>query len=130
MHAASPPEPESLPLFDGAPPTPDESRANALACLEGDASLLERIAPLFRRAALEQAQSLRDALDREDGPNVRHWAHTLKGSLLTVGAKPTARHASEVERRAREHGLDGLRQAVMQVVDETAVIADHLSPPA
>jgi HPt (histidine-containing phosphotransfer) domain-containing protein len=130
MPAAPRPEPTSLPLFDGTPPTPDESRANALACFESDTSLFDRIAPLFRRAALEQAQSLHEALAAGDPTRVRHWAHTLKGSLLTVGARMTARHASEIERIAREAGLDGLEPAVMQVIGETRVIADHLSPPA
>lgn len=129
MPAARPTEPTRLALFDGTPPTQDESHANALACFEGDASLLERIAPLFRNAALEQAQALLDALDRGDRPKVQHWAHTLKGSLLTVGARLSARHASEVERIAREDGIDGLLGAVTQVVDETRLIADHLSPP-
>jgi len=130
MPPAHTPEPPNLPLFDGTPPTADASRASALACLEGDESLFERVVPLFRRAALEQSQSLREAFDQGDRPKVQHWAHTLKGSLLTVGARVSARHASEVERIAREHGLDGLQPAVMQVIGETAVIADHLSPPS
>jgi len=130
MPADSLPEPDdTLPLFDGAPPTPETSRADALECFDGDASLFERMAPLFRRAALEQSQSLRDALERADRQKVQHWAHTLKGSLLTMGARLTAGHASEVERTARLIGLDGLRPSVMQVVGETRVIADHLSPP-
>jgi HPt (histidine-containing phosphotransfer) domain-containing protein len=129
MPAAPRPEPPSLPPFDGTPPTPEESIANALACFESDSSLFDRIAPHFRRAALEQAQSLRRALEQHDQAQVRHWAHTLKGSLLTVGARLTARHASEIERIAREQGLDGLEPAVMRVIDETRVIADHLSPP-
>ena len=72
--------------FDGRPPEPNRTRADAMARFEGDKVFYERIVPLFCAAATEQACSLVEAAAAGDRDRIQHWAHTLKGSLLTVGA--------------------------------------------
>ena len=48
--------PDPLP-FDGRPPSPDATRAEALARFENDRAFFERIVPLFRQAAFDQSAS-------------------------------------------------------------------------
>jgi HPt (histidine-containing phosphotransfer) domain-containing protein len=112
--------------FDGDPPTAAQTRARALARFDDDAGFLEQIVPLFRQAAIDQARSLGGAMDSGDAPKVQHWAHTLKGSLLTVGATQTAVRAERIERAAAEGRLAGLDAQVRQVVAETVVIVAQL----
>ena len=112
--------------FDGHPPHADDTRALAMARFDGDAEFFARIIPLFRQAAIDQARSLADAIDRYDAEQVQHWAHTLKGSLLTVGANATAARAEALESAAREGRTQELRDAVRQVVAETLIIARQL----
>jgi HPt (histidine-containing phosphotransfer) domain-containing protein len=112
--------------FDGHPPHPDDTRALAMARFDGDVDFYARIIPLFRQAAVDQASSLADAIDRHDAEQVQHWAHTLKGSLLTVGANATAARAETLESAAREGRTQDLRDAVRQVVAETLIIARQL----
>lgn len=126
-HAPSPVSP--LP-FDGHPPSPGRSRADAIERFEGDPVFFERIVPLFRQATLDQSAALEAALARGDLDQVRHWAHTLKGSLLTVGADPSAEQAARIElavREGRAHELPGL---VGRLMAEVAVIVANLAPDA
>jgi HPt (histidine-containing phosphotransfer) domain-containing protein len=59
---------------------------------------------------------------------VQHWAHTLKGSLLTVGASATAAHAETVELAARTRQLEGLEARTRRLAAEAAIIVAHLGP--
>jgi HPt (histidine-containing phosphotransfer) domain-containing protein len=122
------PIPSGLEPFDGRPPSAELTRAGAMARFEDDAGFYARIVPLFRQAASEQSACLIAALERGDTLAVQHWAHTLKGSLLTVGANATASSAEEVELAARERRLDGLDARARRLAAEVAIIAGHLAP--
>jgi HPt (histidine-containing phosphotransfer) domain-containing protein len=113
--------------FDGRPPEPARTRADAMARFEGDSIFYERIVPLFCAAAAEQACALVEASTAGDLDQIQHWAHTLKGSLLTVGATGSADLAERIEQAGREHRLDGLPALVRCLVAETTIIAAHLS---
>jgi HPt (histidine-containing phosphotransfer) domain-containing protein len=116
--------------FDGMPPSPVDTRARAMARFEQDEDFFDRIVPLFRQAALEQSRALEQAAREGDAAQIQHWAHTLKGSLLTVGATEPAAHAETIEQRAGKRRLDDLGEAIGQLVAETAVIVEHLMPDA
>ncbi|MCA3178153.1 MAG: Hpt domain-containing protein [Burkholderiaceae bacterium] len=118
----------ALEPFDGHPPTASRTRADAMARFENDEAFYDRIVPLFRQAASDQAEALLEAAARGDAQALQHWAHTLKGSLLTVGASATAERAEEIERAARERRLDGLYARVEQLVAEAAIVVAHLTP--
>jgi HPt (histidine-containing phosphotransfer) domain-containing protein len=118
----------ALEPFDGDPPCAADTRARALARLDGDEDFYARLAPLFRQSALEQARALGGASARGDAAQLRHWAHTLKGSLDAVGAIASAARAQRIEGLAREARLEEIGPLVAQLVAETAVIADQLSP--
>jgi HPt (histidine-containing phosphotransfer) domain-containing protein len=113
--------------FDGDPPSAASTRADAMARFENDGAFLQRIVPLFREAAIEQSRALIDAADAGDARRIQHWAHTLKGSLLTVGAGPVAGRAEHIETAAREQRVDGLAPLCRRLAAETLVIADQLS---
>jgi HPt (histidine-containing phosphotransfer) domain-containing protein len=98
-----------------------------MARFEGDSIFYERIVPLFCAAATEQACALVEASTAGDRDQIQHWAHTLKGSLLTVGANASADLAERIERAGREHRLEGLPALVRCLVAETAIIVAHLS---
>jgi len=116
--------------FDGHPPQAEDTLALAMARFDGDIDFFARIIPLFRQAAVDQASALAEAADRHDAAQIRHWAHTLKGSLLTVGATLTAARAAALEAAARDGRTEGLVDAVRQVVAETLIIARQLDVPA
>ena len=112
--------------FDGRPPEPSRTRADAMSRFEGDTVFFARIVPLFCSAATEQACALVEAAAAGDRERIQHWAHTLKGSLLTVGATPSAELAERIERAGRERRLEGLPALVRRLVAETATIVAHL----
>jgi HPt (histidine-containing phosphotransfer) domain-containing protein len=118
----------ALEPFDGHPPTAARTRADAMARFENDEAFYDRIVPLFRQAASDQAEALLEAAARGDAQALQHWAHTLKGSLLTVGASATAERAEEIERAARERRLDGLSARVERLAAEAAIVVAHLTP--
>jgi HPt (histidine-containing phosphotransfer) domain-containing protein len=124
-HTAS--EFETPAPFDGRPPEPTRTRADAMARFEGDEAFYARIVPLFCAAATEQACALVEAATAGDRHTIQHWAHTLKGSLLTVGATRSAELAEQIERAGRERGLDGLPVQVRRLAAETAIIVAHLA---
>ncbi len=119
---------EAFEPFDGRPPTAARTRADAMARFDNDEAFYDRIVPLFGHAASEQAEALLEASARGDAQALQHWAHTLKGSLLTVGASATAERAEEIECAARERRLDGLAVRVNRLVAEAAIIVAHLTP--
>ena len=128
--SATPRSPDSAPHepFDGLPPSAELTRAAAMARFEDDAGFYEQIVPLFRQAAGDQIAALLDAVERGDVGAVQHWAHTLKGSLLTVGASATAAHAEGVELAARRRQLEGLEARTRRLAAEAAIIIAHLGP--
>jgi len=121
-----PPVPGPEP-FDGRPPSAARTRADAMARFEHDLEFFERIVPLFRQAASEQAAALLEAVERGDALAVQHWAHTLKGSLLTVGANDTAARAAELELAARERRHEDLPARARRLAAEATIIVTNLA---
>lgn len=118
-----------LPPFDGHPPSAQRTRADAMARFGQDPAICGRIVTLFGTTATGQAAAVIEALGAGDRERVAHWAHTLKGSLLTVGAMQTAIRAERIELAAREAGLEGLMPRALQLAAETAIIVGQLAGP-
>lgn len=112
--------------FDGQTPTATQTRSNAIEAMGGDESLLAAIAPHFGGAASAQIALLREALAKQDAAQVRHWSHTLKGTLLTVGANSSSAIAAQIEKTARGGEVDGLQPWVERLAAETEVLITHL----
>lgn len=114
--------------FDGAPPSAGTTRERALARFGDDGAFLARLGPVYRRSVDEQGAALLEASRGGDADAVRHWAHMLKGSLLTVGAVASAERAGRIERAARAGRLAGIAAQAACVVAEARTIAEHLDP--
>lgn len=118
----------SLAPFDGNPPARDDVRAAALSTLGDDESLLEMLMPHFCEASVTQAEAVIAAAQAADAPQVRHWAHTLKGTLLTVGAASSSALAARIELAAREGRTEGALEQATRLAAEVAILVEYLRP--
>lgn len=123
------PDVSPLPPFDGHPPSPRRTRADAMARFEHDEGLYARLTPLFAQAATDQAAALLEAIGEGDAGRSAYWAHTLKGSLLTVGALRPAVRAERIELAVRDGRLADLMPRALQLAAETAILAAQLTQP-
>jgi HPt (histidine-containing phosphotransfer) domain-containing protein len=117
----------SAQAFDGHPPSAEESKARALAIIGDDPSLLAMLAPVFAQSSVSQLQKLAEALSQSDTAQIRHWAHSLKGSLASIGAAGPSARASAIEARAKIHDLSGLDTQVKLLAAEVTVVAANLT---
>jgi CheY-like chemotaxis protein len=102
---------EGLPLLDLA-------LAEENTC--GDPGLLAEIAGLFPAASDAQLSALAEAYAGGDVAGVERAAHSLRGSLSTLGALRAAAAAEVVETRAGQGDLVGAAGALDALVREVA----------
>ena len=117
----------SAQAFDGHPPSPEESKIRARAIIGDDPTLLAMLAPVFAQSSVTQLQKLSDSLAQGDTAQVRHWAHSLKGSLASIGAAGPSARASTIEARAKIHDLAGLDTQTALLAAEVTVVAANLT---
>jgi HPt (histidine-containing phosphotransfer) domain-containing protein len=117
----------SAQAFDGRPPSPEESKARARAIIGDDDSLLAMLAPVFAQSSVMQLHKLAEALAQNDAAQVKHWAHSLKGSLASIGADGPSARASAIEDRARIHAFAGLGIQIDLLSAEVTVVAANLT---
>ena len=117
----------SAQAFDGHPPSPEESKLRARAIIGDDPTLLAMLAPVFAQSSVTQLQKLSDSLAQGDTVQVRHWAHSLKGSLASIGAAGPSARASAIEARAKIHDLAGLDTQIALLAAEVTVVAANLT---
>ncbi|MFI5177647.1 MAG: response regulator [Vicinamibacterales bacterium] len=79
----------------------------ALARLEGDRALLRQLIGIFRTDARPLMAAIRQAVAAGDVDALRRPAHTLKGSLGTLGAAGPFRTAGNLERAAQARDAAG-----------------------
>jgi HPt (histidine-containing phosphotransfer) domain-containing protein len=116
----------SLKAFEGSPPSKEAVRARALAALGDDSQLFDMLMPHFCQACPDQANALVQAARGENAEKIRHCAHTLKGSLLTVGASDSAALAARIEAAARQGELTEAAGWAKRLASETALLVEHL----
>jgi HPt (histidine-containing phosphotransfer) domain-containing protein len=98
--------------------------AQALAGTGGDAELLEELVRLFLGECPGWLTQIRDALARQDAAQLRRAAHTLKGTLATLGARP----ASAVAQRLEAMGRTGEMAGAAETLAELEGLLDRLRP--
>jgi HPt (histidine-containing phosphotransfer) domain-containing protein len=113
--------------FSGGVLSHEACHRRALDSLGGDAALLAVLVPEFVRAIELQTAALESALRDADRMQVAHWAHTLKGSVLTLGATDIGAQAGAIEAQAREADFAVLSAAIEQLVVQTRHLAAQLS---
>jgi HPt (histidine-containing phosphotransfer) domain-containing protein len=85
--------------------------------MDGDAEMLRDIVDAFLRDLPQRERELQESLTRRDAPTLARAAHTMKGLLLTLGAKPAADVALQLEILARCGNLgeaEGLAKELRQ----------------
>ena len=95
--------------------------------LGGDQSAASAALSAFAREAPRQLARLHDALEKGDTAQVKLIAHTMKGSLLWIGAEDVASTASFLEQAVLENSevsprdrLAALSKRVEQLVSQIA----------
>jgi signal transduction histidine kinase/DNA-binding response OmpR family regulator len=76
--------------------------AAALERVDGDAELLKELAGLFLNECPQWMAKIRHAIDQRDASKLHQAAHTLKGSVGTLGARAAFEAAQRLETDGRE----------------------------
>ena len=100
-----------LVVFDGR---------QALAHTGGDRRLLKQIIRLFRADCPGTLRQIDRAVDARDSEALRMAAHTLKGSIATVGGLAARHQAAAIEEMGRSGVLSGARRACVHLREEIA----------
>ncbi|MBI1750756.1 MAG: PAS domain S-box protein [Acidobacteria bacterium] len=97
----------------GAPSnaTPAVDLSEALARVDGDAELLEELIAVFLDEAPRLLATIRRAIREHDTATLSDAAHSLRGSVGTIGAKGVFEAARDLEIFARAGDLAGLEAA-------------------
>jgi HPt (histidine-containing phosphotransfer) domain-containing protein len=93
-------------LTDGAAPeAPLFGRIEALRMIGDDEDLLAEVAALARTEIVRQMEALKAALAAGDASAARREAHTIKGTVATLGAEAVRDVAMAAEHAALEGDL-------------------------
>jgi len=107
---------------------PEFDRNAALAAAEGDEELLQRMARLFEDQSPVLLEQVRRALHEDDGKALCRAAHTLKGSLGSVGATSAWEATQELEHRGASgdvvHARAAYRNLEQEIAKVLAVLAE------
>jgi two-component system, sensor histidine kinase and response regulator len=82
-------------------------RTALLDRLGGDVQALDEVVGLFLAESPGMIADIRDALDRENAPDLQSAAHSLKGALHSMAAPEAAAAAQGLEAAARAGELSG-----------------------
>ena len=91
----------------------DESLA--LSRVGGDRGLLREVAELFLNDYPDMLEKLRTAVSARDASALEHYAHSLKGSVSTFGAKGAFDAALALERKGRSGELSDVEEGLRQL---------------
>jgi HPt (histidine-containing phosphotransfer) domain-containing protein len=87
----------------------------ALDRIGGDEELLVDIAAVFLTEYPELLQEIENAVASADAELLQRSAHTLKGSLLAIGAEDAAQLALELETQGRQQRTGSASQSLQQL---------------
>jgi PAS domain S-box-containing protein len=92
----------------------------------GDREFESRLLKLFVDTISSHLPALKTALDNQDFTGIGQEAHYIKGTSANVGAKSMRLYASQIERKARLHQLEGIETLHAQLEEELRHI-EHLT---
>jgi histidine phosphotransfer protein HptB len=101
----------------------------ALRFAGGDRSLLVELVGIFLEDLPERLDRLRRAIDAGDTVEVSFVAHTLGGSLSSLGATTAAATARALEAVAEEGRGGAAREALGLLIQELELLAAFLADP-
>jgi CheY-like chemotaxis protein len=105
--------------------------ADALEAAGGDRKLLQLVIDTFFEESATMRQQIRAGLHLHDAALLRKSAHTLKGALLTVGARRASAVAFELERMGASGNLTDSENVLTTLEQQMAVLLPVLKsgPP-
>jgi CheY-like chemotaxis protein len=112
-----------------------QSRASLLESIDAH-ELLERVGDdreflgelvnLFREDGPKQLSRIKTALQNLDSSEMLRCAHSLRGTLSNLAARPAAELAAEIEQRGKAEDLQGAGRALHRLEMELARVLDAL----
>ena len=102
------------------------NRSLALDRVGGDEELLREVAQLFLQECPPLIRQIREAVQHADADRVMEAAHTMKGSLATLGAEAGAQTAFQLEMMGRKHLLDGSHSVCSALEEQLGQLNDEL----
>ena len=93
------------------------NRETALDRVGGDDELLREVVELYLSEYPGLLVQIEGAVRAQDAFRLQHAAHTLKGSLATLGAEAAAHQALELEIMARNENLRGAPATLSRLLD-------------
>lgn len=95
--------------------------------LHGDARLLERVAPLFRRQAVEWLSAFEETCTAGDDAGVLLMLHKMKGSCAALCALALAADVGAAEHSVRQRGLANSSDLIHAVQHALTRLTDDLA---
>jgi HPt (histidine-containing phosphotransfer) domain-containing protein len=110
-------EPPAEPYGEAPPPALDERAL--MAGVRGDAKLLAELIDLFREDSRTMLADMEEAIEQGNPGRLASTAHAFIGSLGNFAARRAFGKARELERRARAGELEGARDRLLDLAEET-----------
>jgi CheY-like chemotaxis protein len=88
---------------------------DALGRVEGDHELLAEVVQIFDEESPRMLAEIGRAVESGDAPALQRAAHALRGSVISLGARPAAQVALALETMARQGRLAGARPAYVEL---------------
>jgi PAS domain S-box-containing protein len=110
-------EPRAEPAGEAPPPALDERAL--IAGVRGDAKLLAELIALFQEDSRTMLADMEEAIDHGNPGRLASTAHAFIGSLGNFAARRAFGKARELERRARAGELEGARDRLLDLAEET-----------
>jgi two-component system sensor histidine kinase/response regulator len=110
-----------------APPEPAFDPTEVLARVEGDRQLLAELVSIFMAESPTRLAEIRRCLSAGDVKGLEHAAHTLRGSLGSLGARAAAKAALALEIKGRDGALDGAAAELAELEREMGRLETDLA---
>lgn len=93
-------------------------REQALGWLDQDEKMLGKLKIIFMKNMPEQMARLREAVARNDQPQIERFAHSIKGASAMVGALGMKQESAKIETAAGAGDIDQGRTSFTRLVAE------------
>ena len=106
------------------------NRHLALDRVGGDAELLREVAQLYLEEYPRLLKEIEESVRHVDADSLQRSAHTLKGSLGTLGAERATRLALDLELMGRGKKMTGADETLVELSEALEKLHDELAAVA
>jgi len=106
---------QQLGVLEGKPSGRIVDEAELLAHVDGDVSILERVAAVFVESSAQDLDALGSAVNKADSTEIRRLSHKLLGALGDLAAPAASAAVEELRGRARDGDVDTLAEHYARV---------------